>query len=209
MKKEAKAFMFYLFIVLPLALYWGISRDRLDVIMVLIQGLLLPLLVTIPVLINEQYEEKHKGYRIMSVLPIRKIEIIASKFITVLTAAIILVACNCLFFSFFSASAAGTAISRSFILLSGISGILMAAFVYIGIFVLGYTRFLMVATSAIIVLGIVPPYLLKQHRPDMDALIARATDFMKNLDWGIAIVLSLVLYFLLMFAAYKLKRNEI
>ena len=208
MKKEAKAFIFYLFIILPLTLYWIISRDRLDVIMVFIQGIILPLLVVIPVLINEQYEEKHKGYQVMSVLPIKKIEIIAAKFILVLAAAVFLVAGNCLFFSFFPGSAGGMAAGRSFILLSGISGILIAAFVYIGIFVLGYSKFLVVVTSTLIFLGFIPAYLINNYQPEMDTLIVRIADFMKNLNWGIAIVLSLVLYFLLMFGAFKLKRNE-
>jgi hypothetical protein len=208
MKKEAKAFLFYIFIILPLTLYWVISRDRLDVIMVFIQGLILTMLVVIPVLINEQHEEKHNGYQLMSILPIKKIEIIAAKFITVLTAAVVLVAGNCLFFSFFAGSSDGMTTSRSFILLAGISGILLAALVYIGIFIFGYTKFLMIASSTMVGLGLVPPLLVKYLRPDMDALVVRVSDFIKNLNWGIAIVLSLILYFLLMFAACKLKRKD-
>ena len=209
MKKDAKAFMFNLFIIIPLALYWLISKDRLDVLMVLIQGITLTLLVVTPIMVNEQYEEKHRGYRFMRTLPIRKIEIIGAKFIAVLTAAAVLVVFNCLLFSFFDGSPGMKSISRSFILLSGISGIILAALVYLGVFILGYTKFVMIFPPVVFFLAMLPPLITKYYRPQVDALFAKIIDFVKNLDWAAAVIVSLVLYFSLMVLAVKLQREKV
>ena len=48
--------------------------------LVLISGVLVFMLVFGPVFFNEQYEEKHKGYDFLDILPVKASEIVVAKF---------------------------------------------------------------------------------------------------------------------------------
>jgi len=208
MQKEIKTYLLYLTLLIPLALYWLLSRDTLGVLPPLVQGLMITGLTVIPVIANEQYEDKHKGYDFMRILPIKTGEIIAAKFMTLCSVAAILVLFNCLFFSFFNNDASTLAVSRSFILLSALASTIIGAIVYIGIFLLGYTIFLKVTASLMIILGMIPPLILKYMRPELDQAITNALAFMENLSWLKAIGITLIIFIALSVLATLIKKNR-
>lgn len=207
-QKEIKNYLLYITLLIPLTLYWILSRDTLGVLPPLVQGLMLTAVTVIPVIANEQYEDKHKGYDFMRILPIKTGGIIAAKFMTLFSAAAILVLFNCLFFSFFKSDASALAVSRSFILLSALSSLIIGAIVYIGIFLLGYTMFLKVTASLLIILGMIPPLILKYMRPQFDQVITQALVFMENLSWLKATGITLIIFIALAALASRIKKHR-
>ena len=100
MKRNINFFALYLVVVVILAGFTAIIlHNELKVIFVILSGFLTILQVIGGTFVNEQYEEKHKGYAFLSVLPVKEGEIVAAKFLLALTASALYVGFLVLLFS--------------------------------------------------------------------------------------------------------------
>ncbi len=172
---------------------------------VLISGTLILMLVFGSVFLNEQYEEKHKGYNFLDTLPINADEIVSAKFGLVLVTVIILASYLLLLFSVSKVAPNDWILVRSYILMSGVVCLMLAALSYLGIFSFGYTKFVMIVMSFIVLLGFVPILIMKFYRDNLDVLIENILSFLRHVNWLAVIPLVLIGYFCLMFIAIKIK----
>jgi hypothetical protein len=173
--------------------------------LVLISGVLIVLLVFGPLFFNEQYEEKHKGYAFLEILPVNFSEIVYAKFGLVLVTVVATVGYLLLLFSVSKVFPNDWVLVRSYILMSGLACLFFAGLSYIGIFSLGYTKFVMIVMSLFVLLGFVPILIMKFFRDNMDVLIENILTFFRNVNWLIIIPLTLVGYLCMMFIAIKIK----
>jgi len=176
-----------------------------DVPLVMISGVLLFMLVFGPVFFNEQYEEKHKAYDFLDILPVKASEIVLAKFALVFVTVVTTVGYILLLFSFYKIAPNDWALVRSYILMGGVFCLVFAALAYVGIFSIGYTKFAMIVMSFFVLLGFVPILIMKFYRDNLDVLIENILAFLRNVNWMFVIPLVLFGYFALMMIAIKIK----
>jgi hypothetical protein len=179
--------------------------DDQALLLVLISGVLVLMLVFGPVFFNEQYEEKHKGYDFLDILPVSTSEIVWAKFGLVLVSVVAIVGYLLLLFSFSKVGPNDWILVRSYILMSGVVCLFFAALSYLGIFSLGYTKFAMIVMSFFVLLGFVPILIMKFYRDNMDVLVENILTFLRHVNWLAVIPLALIGYLGLMFVAIKIK----
>jgi hypothetical protein len=173
--------------------------------LVLISGVLVFMMVFGPVFFNEQYEEKHKGYDFLDILPVKASEIVSAKFGLVLVTVVATVGYLLLLYSVSNVAPNDWNLVRSYLLMGGFVSLFFAALSYIGIFSLGYTKFAIIVMSFFMLLGFVPILIMKFYRDNMDVLIENILAFLRNVNWLVIIPLALIGYFSLMFIAIKIK----
>jgi len=199
-------FIGYLGVIFILTAILRITLGNEHVVpLVLISGVLVFMLVFGPVFFNEQYEEKHKGYDFLDILPVNASEIVSAKFGLVLVTVAAIVGYLLLLFSLSQTAPNDWVLVRSYILMSGVVCLFFAALSYIGIFSLGYTKFAVIVMSFFVLLGFVPILIMKFYRDNMDVLIENILTFLRNVNWLAVIPLALIGYFALMFIAIKIK----
>lgn len=205
-KKNMVYFIGYLGVIFILTAILRITLGNEHVVpLVLISGVLVFMLVFGPVFFNEQYEEKHKGYDFLDILPVNASEIVSAKFGLVLVTVVAIVGYLLLLFSLSQTAPNDWILIRSYILMSGVVCLFFAALSYIGIFSLGYTKFAIIVMSFFMLLGFVPILIMKFYRDNMDVLIENILAFLRNVNWLVIIPLALIGYFGLMFIAIKIK----
>jgi hypothetical protein len=206
MKKNAVYYIGYLgVIVLVTIILRMVLGTGPAVPLVMISGVLIFLLVFGAVFMNEQYEEKHKGYDFLDILPIKTSEIVAAKFGLVLLTDIAVVGYLLFLFSFFPLSPSDWVLVRSYFLMMGVACLAFAAFSYIVIFVIGYTKFAVIVMTFFVLLGFVPILFMRLYGGNMNALVESILTFLRNLNWMILLPLALVGYFILMGITIKVK----
>lgn len=173
--------------------------------LVLVSGVLLLMLVFGPVFFNEQYEEKHKGYDFLDILPVKASEIVSAKFGLVLITVVATLGYLLLLFSISKVAPNDWALVRSYILMGGVACLFFAALSYIGIFSLGYTKFAVIVMSFFVVIGFVPILIMKFYLDNLDVLIENILTFLRSMNWMTVIPLALICYLGLMFIAIKIK----
>jgi hypothetical protein len=205
-KKNMSYFIGYCGVIFILTAILRIALGNENVLpLVLISGTLIFMLVFGPVFFNEQYEEKHKGYDFLDILPVKASEIVSAKFGLVLITVVATVGYLLLLFSISKVAPNDWALVRSYILMGGVVCLFFAALSYIGIFSLGYTKFAMIVMSFFVVLGFVPILIMKFYIDNLDVLIDNILAFLRNVNWLAVIPLALIGYFSLMFIAIKVK----
>ena len=173
--------------------------------LVLISGVLVFMLVFGPVFFNEQYEEKHKAYDFLDILPVKASEIVLAKFGLVLVTVMATIGYLLLLFSISKVAPNDWVLVRSYILMGGVVCLVFAALSYIGIFGLGYTKFAVIVMTFFVLLGFVPILIMKFYRDNMDVLIENILTFLRGVNWLVVIPLTLIGYLCLMFLAIKIK----
>ena len=205
-KKNMTYFIGYCGVIFTLtAILTLILGNENAIPLVLISGVLVFMLVFGPVFFNEQYEEKHKGYDFLDILPVKASEIVLAKFGLVLITVVATLGYLLLLFSISKVAPNDWALVRSYILMGGVVCLFFAALSYIGIFSLGYTKFSVIVMSFFVLLGFVPILIMKFYRNNMDVLIENILAFLRNVNWLAVIPLVLLGYFSLMFIAIKIK----
>ena len=209
MKKNANSFALYLIFAVVLVGFLAIiMHNELKVAYVIISGFLLILQVVGGTFVNEQYEEKHKGYTFLSILPVKEGEIVAAKFLLALTANALFVGFLVFLFSLSPSAPEEIALAQSYVLFMGIICLAMAGLSYTGIFSIGYTKFAVIVMSFLVALGLVPMLLMKAYKDRMDVLVDQLLEFFTNLNWWIIIPITLIVYFGLMTIAVKIKSHR-
>jgi len=205
-KKDFTFFAVYLVVVLAFASIMAIAvNNELKVSFVLISGFLVILQIVGGTFINEQYEEKHKGYAFLSTLPVKEKEIVAAKFCLALITNVLYVGFLVSLFALSPSPSEEIALAQSYILFMGIVSLALAGLSYIGIFGIGYTKFAVIVLSFLVALGLVPMFLMKSYQDRMDVLIDQILEFFTNLNWLIILPAALAFYFGLMLLAVKIK----
>jgi hypothetical protein len=198
-------FVGYIFAVIILTVILrNILGNEQTVPLVLISGVLVLFNVFGPVFFSEQYEEKHKGYDFLDILPVNASEIVLAKFGLVFVTVTGTVSYLLLFFSLSKVSPDWVLV-RSFILMSGVVCLFFAALSYIGIFSLGYTKFVMIVMSFFVLLGFVPILIMRFYRDNMEVLVENILTFLRGVNWATVIPLALIVYAGLTFIAIKIK----
>jgi hypothetical protein len=206
MKKNVNVFVFYFVFVASLIVFLKlITGNEITTVFVIISGTLVFLLVFASTFTNEQYEEKNKGYAFLDTLPVTAREIVEAKFALVLLAVGLCVGLLVILFSLSASAPETIAISRSYVLFMGVVCLILAGVNYIGIFALGYTKFLIFVGSGWVALGFVPVIIMKTYKGRMDILKETILNFYNGIDWLVMIPSALVVYFVLMLVAAKVR----
>jgi len=205
-KKNKAYFIGYLGVIFVLMAILRITLGNEHTLpLVLVSGVLLIMLVFGPVFFNEQYEEKHKGYDFLDILPVKASEIVIAKFGLVLVTVLATVGYLLLLFSVSKVVPNDWILIRSYILMGGVACLFFTALSYIGIFSLGYTKFAVIVMSFFVLLGFVPILIMKYYGDNMDVLIDNILNFLRTVNWMTVIPLALIGYLGLMFIAIKIK----
>lgn len=203
-KKDTKFVSVYLAAVAAaVLLLWLFMGDALSTAYVLLGTALVYLLVFGEIFINEQHEDKHKGYVFLSTLPLNRGEIVAAKFFWVLLSALILTGLIVLLISLSPSPQESIVLARSFVLLNGMMALILAGLSFIGIFGMGYTLFLRVALFVLVLIQLVPFILMSTHT--VDSVIQPVLEILPGINWLVVLPAGLAVYFGLMMAAVKVK----
>ncbi len=180
--------------------------DQLDILFAILSGPVLFMFVFLILVVEEQYEEKHHGYAILSVLPLKDSEIVAAKFLfTFVVDAAMLIFLMVLFSTFF-ATPAQAAVVRGYFLAAAGFALVFAGLLYSGIFAFGYTKFLISVMTIFTALGLVPALILKSHREDLDTWVGRTIDWLGHYNVLALLAVVLTLYSALYVASTFIKR---
>ena len=199
---------YYIFVIVLLTAIRFLLGGELNVLFTLMGGFVLFMYPFGTLMMSEQYEEKHRGYAILSALPVSNLEITAAKFLLPAAANAALLISLLLLFSTFSAPAQDMLLVRSYFLLMASAALLMAGVLYIGIFGIGYTKFMVIVLSFIAALGLVPMLFLRANRGRMDVVIGNLLGRIRGLNWFVLIPLLLLVYLGLMGFAHHVRAGR-
>ena len=206
MKKNMNFFVFYFAIIVGLIVILRfITGSELSPVFVIISGIFVFFLVFGSTFTNEQYEEKNKGYTFLDTLPVTAREIVEAKYALVLLAVGLCVGFLVILISLSGSAPETMAIARSYVLFMGMICLILAGLNYIGIFTLGFTKYLIVVGVGWFTLSLIPTIILRTYQGRMDALKDSVFDFFTGIDWLVVIPLTLVVYFVLMLVAAKVR----
>jgi len=181
------------------------TEPALNPVFVIISGLLVFMVVISSLFINEQYEEKNKGYAFLDTLPLSARDIVGAKFLLVLIADAVFITFIVVLLSFASGPAEQIAIAQSYVLLNGVICLFFCGLSYIGILGIGYTKFAIIAMSFLVFIGIPPLLIMSIYGGEMDVFIEKVLNFYAGLNWMILIPLTLAVYMGLMAMAVLIK----
>jgi len=206
MKKNMNYFNFYLVIIAMLIVILRIiTGSELSPVFVIISGIFVFVLVFGSTFTNEQYEEKNKGYMFLDTLPVTAREIVEAKFVLVLLAVGLCVGSLVILISLSGSAPEMAAVSRSYVLFTGVVCLILAGVNYIGIFTLGFTKYLLVVGVGWFTLSLFPMIIMRTYQGRMNVLRETVFDFFTWIDWLVMIPLALVVYFILMLVAAKVR----
>ena len=206
MKKSINFFVFYfVFVASLIVILRLITGSKLSTSFVIIAGVLVFFLVFASTFTNEQYEEKNKGYTFLDTLPVTAREIVEAKYALVLLAVGFCVGFLVILISLSGSAPETINIARSYVLFMGVVCLIMAGVNYIGIFALGFTKFLVIVGVGWLSLGFVPMIIMKTYQGRMNVLKESVFNFLNGIEWLAVIPLILVVYFMLMLVAAKVK----
>lgn len=209
LKRNHRIFLVYfLFILILLIGVRFLLGKELNVFFTLMSGIVLFMYTIGALLMSEQYEEKHHGYAILSALPVSNLEITGAKFLLPLTSSFTLTLSLILLFSTFAAPAPDMVLVRSYFLLAASTGLLAAGLMYIGIFGIGYTKFVVVVLSLTTALGLVPMLVMRRNRGRMDEVIENLLAGIRGMDWLVLLPLLLLAYLGLMLLALQIRAHR-
>ena len=206
MKKNINFFVFYfVFVASLIVILRLITGSKLSTSFVIIAGVLVFFLVFASTFTNEQYEEKNKGYTFLDTLPVTAREIVEAKYALVLLAVGFCVGFLVILISLSGSAPETINIARSYVLFMGVVCLIMAGVNYIGIFALGFTKFLVIVGVGWFSLGFVPMIIMKTYQGRMNVLKESVFNFLNGIEWLAVIPLILVVYFMLMLVAAKVR----
>lgn len=199
-------FVFYFVIIASLIVVLRlITGSELSTAFVIISGVLIFALVFGSTFTNEQYEEKNKGYMFLDTLPVTAREIAEAKFALVLLSVGLCVGFLLILISLSVSSLETTAVARSYVLFTGVACLILAGVNYIGIFALGFTKYLVVVGVGWVTLSLTPMIILRTYEGRMHVLQETILNFFNGIDWLVVIPPALVIYFILMLVAAKVR----
>lgn len=182
-----------------------ITGRELSTVFVIISGILVFVIAIGSTFTNEQYEEKNKGYMFLDTLPVSAREIAEAKFALVLLTVGLCVGLLLILISLSSSPRESADVARSYVLFTGVVSLILAGVNYIGIFTLGFTKYLVLVGVGWVTLSLTPMIILRAYEGRMDVLRENILNFFAGINWLVVIPPALVVYFLLMLAAAKVR----
>ena len=85
----------------------------------------------------------------------------------------------------------------------------LSGIIYLGIYLLGYTKFSIVVLTFTTALGLVPMFIMKSYRGRMNILENRILDGLRSLEPFTAIALSLTVCFVFFLLAVQVKARRL
>jgi hypothetical protein len=202
-----QGFVYLLAVVIILSAVKILSAGKGNALFVFLGNMMVYMMTMGIIFIVEQYEDKHKGYALLSSLPVKMREVLALKFALVLFYLALYVGFLVILAKIY-VSGRNFALVRSLTLFNGTLGLILAGLFFIGIFGLGYTKFTIIFLSFTVALGFVPMAI--QMFADLDRLIEQFKSFLRMLPWIWVLPLAILLYAALFFlAAEVMKRHSI
>ena len=206
LKKNMNFFAFYFIIVTSLIVILRLITGReLSTAFVIISGILVFALIFGSTFTNEQYEEKNKGYMFLDTLPVTPREITEAKFALVLLTVGLCVGLLLILISLSGSPLKTAAVARSYVLFTGVACLILSGVNYIGIFALGFTKYLVIVGVGWLILSLAPMIILRTHEGQMSVLRETVLNFFAGIDWLIVLPSALVVYFVLMLVAAKVR----
>jgi hypothetical protein len=161
-KKDLGVFCIAPVVFLPLLLLLEAIIGRpLHPITLIVNHLVIFVFAVAPVMIVEQNEEKCDAYCMISMLPVKKSELVGSKFVLVFFSVALLVGVQCVFLMLHGDFTATTKMIMDSFILNGMVVLVLTGLGYFGIFTLGYTRFLVILGVLSALAGLIPPALIQ------------------------------------------------
>lgn len=148
-------------------------------LLVILGGLLVMFAVIGAVFAREQYEEKHGGYAFLLALPLRPVEIVAAKFFPVLLGTFLLTGFMTVLLTGAAEGNEAVLLIRGYLLMMGCGVLVLASVMYLGIFLIGYTKFIVAVLVFTTLLGLGPMILMHAFEGKMDVLVDRILDGFK------------------------------
>jgi len=192
-------------LILLVSIVWIILKRELDASFVVVMGGFIFVMIVGAVFTNEANEEKNQGYGFLYPLPISSFDIVAAKFALVLIVDVALIIYTLLLFSFFKAPEILFDLSRIYMMSIGIFALIIAACLYLGIFRFGFATFIRALTIGTMLLTALPVIFQEFAGPRGLFDPMKAYEFISSINWYLAAIAALVLYYLLMLVAVKIK----
>ena len=197
MRKDFRLFALGALVVYPAVLLVELFLwNELHVAQLVTNAFLTWLIAFVPLWTNEAQEERSGGYVLLGGLPVLAREIVAAKYILLLGAVIACTLAQCAFLAVVEAAPGLLGIAKMSVLLNATACLLFGALNYAGIFVLGYSRFMVVLGTCVTVFLLVNTLLLTR-RLEVHEFLRGAAAFLLSLNAMAVVLLGLGLYALL------------
>ena len=184
--KDLKTFfLFTLLLMVPAFILWTIYKsDRTFPVAVFVQLAFSYLVTVLTVLLNEQNEDTNNGYWFYQTLPIKRRDVTIAKFLIPVLSVVLLALINRGIFSIFPVGKDILILSDSITMIFSIFFLINSGIIFIGVYLLGYTRFIQFTSGSIAVLVFGSIIVSKIFRFDQADLGAIATSIEKWLLHG-------------------------
>lgn len=208
MRKDLLVYLFY-FVIGAGASGLLLYEDGMDSSVVLMLGSMMMMSVFVSIALNENIESSYNGYKFLRILPVTAAEIVTAKFLLALIFTLLYFLYASLLLLFFSKTAEFLVLSRGYIVLNAIVGLIISALLYNGIYRYGFTKFFKVVCFTLPIAAIFVPGLVKiAYRQQLRSMNAepliKLTAGPNLLLFGAA---ALILYVVLMRTAINKKKN--
>jgi len=191
--------------VLCLSLLCFLTGPGLNIYVAAVSGVLVYLMVLGFLFVTEQYEEKHNGYYFLAAMPVRISEIITAKFLSGGATILFYVAAASGLILLTSGGDVSKTTALKFVHFNGCAGLLFCGLMYLGIFSLKYTRFMIAFLTFTALLGLVPPLLTRFV--EMGVVIESFLSFIRRTDWATVVPAIVFFYIAIGFMAVFLKKR--
>lgn len=202
LKKELKISLLFcgIFLVPVIILWWFKRSDQLFPIAVFVQLSLTYVISILTVMANEQEEELHNGYRFLKILPIKRWRITFIKFLVPFLLVSLLGMVNRVVYTLFHVGQDALTISDTITLIFSVLVLLNCALILIGVYLLGYTRFIQVTTGLITFFflgGFLMAKLFRVKVADLNRVGAAIQNWLLHGDHLLFLLCGLVLYLIM------------
>jgi len=191
-------FLFTLILMTPSLILWIIYRsDSTFPVVVFVQLAFSYLITILTVMLNEQNEDTNNGYLFFQILPIKKRDVTFIKFLVPLFSVSILALINRGIFTLFPVGNDTIGISDSITMIFSVFFLINSGFIIIGIYLLGYTRFIQFTSGAIAVFVIGSVFVAKLFRfeqTDVGAIATKIENWLLHGDHFLFLIIGLVIY---------------
>lgn len=203
--RNSASYLFNIMIFIP-GLIAAIILAGINGAFVLIPGGIVLLASLLPVFMVEQYEEKNHGYGFLSILPVKTVEVVITKFFLAAINTIIFMGVSYVLLSFVGLSTDLLELTRGVSLMNGNLSLILIALIYIGTYRYGFTRFMKIFVTLALVINMLfffSANFIGSAKSFWDEMMK----FARNSNWLLLSAVSLAIYSLLMFFAFRIKEN--
>jgi hypothetical protein len=208
LQKNAAFFVFYLLIFA--CIFFPLlnqsragSTDSFDFIYVFYQGSWIFWIVLGPIWGNEQIESKNKGYIFLSTLPIKKRDIVISKYILVFLSVVFFVGFYNIAILFYPTPPEHLTLIQIFIGILGGMCLMISGVVYLGIFRFGFSRLSKFIFALWILLFLSPVFFREFLMPKFNISPQLVVQFIGGVNWILFSVFSTVIFISTMWLSIK------